>query len=197
LPCDRAVLASALSQDTWFCGRQAYAWATERECLTGLTGAMDSPLLGDVLKASASTKGNGLTMNRLLAVAAVVGLGLLFAGCSQGTSSSRDAGRVELGAADNGKKVQVAPDTVVQITLDSNVTTGYSWKLAPLESRVVEKTKQEYIAPDSQRAGAGGEEVWTFTTRAAGETPLRLEYVRPWEKDVAPAKTFEVTVVVK
>jgi inhibitor of cysteine peptidase len=104
---------------------------------------------------------------------------------------------VNLGAADNGKTVQLAPNAIVQITLDSNVTTGYSWKLVPLESRVIEQTKQEYIAPESQKAGAGGREVWTFTARAAGQTSLRLEYVRPWETNVAPVKAFQVTLDVR
>jgi len=135
-------------------------------------------------------------MRCLAGMPVVVGLGCLLAGCSQALPS-RAIGPVELGAADNGRTIQVAPETVVRITLDSNVTTGYSWKLSPLTIGAVEKTKQEYIAPQSQMVGAGGREVWTFTTRTAGRVPLRLEYIRPWEKDVAPARMFEITLDVR
>jgi inhibitor of cysteine peptidase len=145
-------------------------------------------------------------MNRLLTIAAVAGLTCLLVGCSQTspgqsaapqTRPAQGAERVNLGLADNGKTLQLAPGAVVQITLDSNVTTGYSWKLAKLDTAAVEQTKQEYIAPKTERVGAGGQEVWTFTARSAGRTPLRLEYIRPWEEKVAPAKVFEITLVVR
>jgi predicted secreted protein len=36
-----------------------------------------------------------------------------------------------------------------------------------------------------------------FEAVAVGQTTLDLVYHRPWEKDVPPARTFGVTIVVK
>lgn len=136
-------------------------------------------------------------MTRLLCNLAVLA-GLLggLTGCSQ-VSGRPDDGQLALGAADSDRTVHCKPGGVVQITLDSNVTTGYSWKLVPLEARAVEQTSQEYIAPKTPAAGAGGKEIWKFTARAAGQAVIRLQYVRPWETNVPPARTFQVTVIVK
>ncbi len=135
-------------------------------------------------------------MYRLAGIAVIGGVSALLAGCSQ-AASDLGAGPVELVASDSGRTLQIAGQAVVRVTLDSNITTGYSWKLAPLEGGVVEQTKQEYIAPQTQAMGAGGREVWTFTARNAGRTPLRLEYVQPWMAQAKPAKVFEVTLVVR
>jgi len=83
------------------------------------------------------------------------------------------------------------------ITLDSNATTGYSWRLSDkFTEGVVKSLGSEYTPPETQRKGAGGKEIWRFKAVAAGKTTITLEYVRPWEKGVAPAmvKSFGVTV---
>jgi predicted secreted protein len=59
--------------------------------------------------------------------------------------------------------------------------------------------KSDY-APNPQaadRMGAGGTQALRFTAKSAGKVELKLGYARPWEKDMAPAKTFVVTVVVR
>jgi predicted secreted protein len=45
--------------------------------------------------------------------------------------------------------------------------------------------------------GVGGVFVATFKAVRAGKTTVRMEYRRPWEKDVAPIETFAVTLDVK
>lgn len=82
-------------------------------------------------------------------------------------------------------------------TLDSNATTGYSWKLSDSFSEdIVKLVGSEYQPPETRRKGAGGKEIWRFEAVGAGKTTITLEYVRPWEKGVEPAmvKSFGVTV---
>ena len=83
------------------------------------------------------------------------------------------------------------------ITLDSNPTTGYQWKLSDnLTEGIVKLVKLEYLAPETEMVGTGGKEVWTFEGVRPGETTIDLEYVRPWETGVEPVvvKSFGVTV---
>ena len=84
------------------------------------------------------------------------------------------------------------------VRLTSNPTTGYEWTVkdspAPLEL-----LKSDFARdPEAKNmVGAGGTQTLQFAAAAAGTAALKLEYRRPWEKDVAAAKTFKVTVAVK
>ena len=85
----------------------------------------------------------------------------------------------------------------ITITLESNRTTGYEWQLAvPLKDGILAFAHSEYIPSSTDLVGAGGKEKWTFKALKEGKTSLSFIYVRPWEKDVAPAaqKTFAVII---
>jgi inhibitor of cysteine peptidase len=60
----------------------------------------------------------------------------------------------------------------------------------------VKSVGNEYSAPATGRAGAGGKEVWIFEAVGKGATEISLKYARPWEKDIPPVKTvtFRVSV---
>ena len=84
------------------------------------------------------------------------------------------------------------------IRLDSNATTGYRWQLATApDPAIAMLVSSEYEAGDTQSAGAGGEEAWTFVARGAGRTSIVLEYARPWEHGQPPARTHAVVVNVR
>jgi inhibitor of cysteine peptidase len=106
---------------------------------------------------------------------------------------------IEIGEyTDPSKVVKSAPGMVIIITLQSNKTTGYEWQLAaPLDTKVIDFMKTEYIANEPQVMGSGGTEVWSFRAIGAGSAKIELKYVRPWEKDADPAKriAFDVDVI--
>ncbi len=84
------------------------------------------------------------------------------------------------------------------LTLESNPSTGYLWQLAERpDENVVRLVGSEYkAASDAHRVGAGGNEVWTFRATGKGRTAINLIYVRPWEKDVPPARTATAMIIV-
>ncbi|MCE5323558.1 protease inhibitor I42 family protein [bacterium] len=84
------------------------------------------------------------------------------------------------------------------ITLDSNATTGYQWRLGNQpDEKIVKSMGSVYNEPKSRLMGAGGTEAWTFQAAGKGTTQIVLEYARPWEKDIAPIKTQTFTVTVQ
>jgi predicted secreted protein len=94
---------------------------------------------------------------------------------------------------DNGKTVKAAVGEQIVVRLASNPTTGYQWrtgKLDPVHLKPV--CESRYEPPNGHLVGAGGTEVFTFTTLKPGKTRLRLEYVRSWENK--PIKTFRVII---
>ncbi len=79
---------------------------------------------------------------------------------------------------------------MTQIQLESNPTTGYSWRLAkPASLFDVAKDDYKPAAKQPNVVGSGGTQVITLRAKQQGEETLKFEYVRPWEKDVAPVKT--------
>ena len=94
--------------------------------------------------------------------------------------------------------VSLKVGAVLEVRLEANHTTGYSWVFAPAVNPVLMrqgKTVYQEHASDST-VGAGGVEVWRFKAMKAGKQGLQFEYRRPWEKGAPPAKvvTFSVTV---
>jgi inhibitor of cysteine peptidase len=87
---------------------------------------------------------------------------------------------------------------VLEVRLEANRTTGYSWVATPAANPVLMRqgaAKYEERAAGG-KAGVGGVEVWRFKAVKAGKQGLQFEYRRPWEKGSPPAKvvTFAVTV---
>ena len=118
---------------------------------------------------------------------------LLLAGCA----STRAA--KTLTPLDNGHEVAVAVGQVLIVKLPSNPTTGYSWSLpSGAEPAILKKAGEPAFTRESPFGiiGAGGTEIWRFRATKAGRQTLRLDYARPWEKDVAPVQTVSFDVVV-
>ena len=87
---------------------------------------------------------------------------------------------------------------VLEVRLEANHTTGYSWIAAPVANPVLMRqgaARYEEHASGG-KAGVGGVEVWRFKAVKAGKQGLQFEYRRPWEKGSPAAKmvAFSVTV---
>ncbi|MCK6555652.1 protease inhibitor I42 family protein [Candidatus Binatia bacterium] len=112
------------------------------------------------------------------------------AGCAAGGTGEIAAG----GTA----KVTVPAGREFVVSRDSSPSTGYKWRLAaPLDARVIELVRDEYQPGPESRLGAPGVQLWTFKAVGPGTATLILEYARPWETGVAPARRDEVTVTVE
>lgn len=104
----------------------------------------------------------------------------LFTACGEEAEPGSGPPRtVDVTAEDAGTTVSLAPDDEVVITLESNVTTGFAWKLAlEPDPAVLELVGSTYVAPETDLVGAGGQEVWTFRAVGGGSTELELRYER-------------------
>lgn len=94
--------------------------------------------------------------------------------------------------------VDVRLGAVFSIVLDSNASTGYAWQIAqPLDTSIVETLGSEYHPPPDPMPGAGGTEEWSFRAAGVGRTTIAFGYIRPWERDTAPAETAAFQVIVQ
>lgn len=100
--------------------------------------------------------------------------------------------------SDPGRTIEVYAGQSFTLTLESNRTTGFQWRLsAPLKENIVRFVSDQYLVKKARFAGGGGKEVWVFRAMGKGEAYINFAYARPWEKNVAPAKEVSFKVVVK
>ena len=130
-------------------------------------------------------------MKNLFAVIA----GLLLVGCQTVRSP------VELTQLDSGSQINLKVGQILKVELPSNPTTGYNWTLTDTtESEpVLEKAGEPAYVKDEEAAGIvgiGGKETWKFRAIRAGWQKLRLEYKRPWEREISAEKTFVLDVLI-
>jgi inhibitor of cysteine peptidase len=102
------------------------------------------------------------------------------------------------GPADTSEALEASVGEDVVISMESNQTTGYQWKLKePPDTGILKLASSKYAPDSGAAAGAGGNEIWIFKAVGAGKAVLNFEYVRPWEKDAAPAKVKTVIITVQ
>ena len=127
----------------------------------------------------------------------LVGLGaalFLLTSCAETPSS------IDLDAANNGVTLETTSGVTINITLDSNATTGYKWSLVTEPNAgVLKLVSSDYVSPSSSGTpivGAGGKQFWKFQTTGRGTTSFKLAYFRPFDPTQV-AKEFTATIVVK
>lgn len=81
------------------------------------------------------------------------------------------------------------------ITLEENLSTGYSWEVAglPASISVVEASHDQ---PASHMVGATGTKVFRFAAIARGAGQIVLSLRRPWEPPGAAVRSFAIRVTV-
>jgi inhibitor of cysteine peptidase len=93
---------------------------------------------------------------------------------------------------------EVNKNDTFEVSLNSNPTTGYSWKWINENSELVEKVSADYIPTEVEKAiiGSGGTEIWKFKGTKIGIDTLTLEYCRPWETN-STVETKKIIVKIK
>lgn len=86
---------------------------------------------------------------------------------------------------------------VFNITLVSNPTTGFSWKLYRYNPKAIQLVSHHFQPAASQLMGAPGQEIWTFNVKKSAfnkikHTVIVMRYARPWTKEYATLRTFKI-----
>ncbi|MFH1059075.1 MAG: protease inhibitor I42 family protein [Pseudomonadota bacterium] len=100
------------------------------------------------------------------------------------------------------RTLSVGVGETVDLTLDSNPSTGFRWFLAQPPDNLVLVLETHFYQSDPDaagRVGAPGREVFRFRGVSPGSTNLTLEYARPTEREkgLAPAQRHAIAVRVR
>lgn len=163
-------------------------------CLLPDMSAIDS--WGLTYKANGVVRGTDLS--KVVRYQPTVPPNVFVGGANQPAASSVD---LSLTKSDDGTSITIKTGDTLTVQLDSNPSTGYSWKVVPDDAAVLAQVgePQFSLGDKTPMPGAGGVEIFTFIAKKAGTTTLTLLYARPWETDTTPTpqNTWMVQVTVE
>jgi inhibitor of cysteine peptidase len=117
--------------------------------------------------------------------------------CSR-SGDSMPAGTTNVTDADNEHAVILAVGDTLVVSLATTPGTGFGWKMAELDGKMLRAVGTPEVIPNAHpMPGAPATQVFHFQAVGAGSTGLELDYLRPWEKSAAPARTFHLGVTVR
>lgn len=119
---------------------------------------------------------------------------LLLAACTHQPQTSVSVQEKQLGKC----PMELSMGQTLVITLPSNPTTGFRWVVADAAPGVLRSLGPEvYTTPeDAGLVGSAGQSTWRYQAQLSGNGRLLMHYQRPWEVDVAPAKTIDCQIEV-
>jgi inhibitor of cysteine peptidase len=95
----------------------------------------------------------------------------------------------------DGQQVALHVNQQLDICLPENRVAGYRWVLASTAGGPCALIGDAYEPPDGP-PGRPGLRRWTFKATQPGQERIDLAYVRPWQQDQPPARTFTLHVQV-
>jgi len=103
---------------------------------------------------------------------------------------------LRLRASDSGDTIELdRPGAIVEIALESNPSTGYSWQIIASDSTTLMLVRELFEPGEEGMTGAPGIQRFFFEARAPGTTRLKLGYMRAWES-LPPLQTFDIGFIV-
>ena len=106
--------------------------------------------------------------------------------------------KFDLTEADNGKNIEVHPGDIIRITLESNITTGYSWENADkVDKDILALDANDYVSDPNpeEMDGVGGNTVIVYRALKPGKAKIDLIYLQSWDPSEFDER-FSVTVEV-
>ncbi|HEC94342.1 MAG TPA: hypothetical protein ENI45_00060 [Thermoplasmatales archaeon] len=101
--------------------------------------------------------------------------------------------------SDNGKTLYVDKDWLMNLTLETNPSTGYQWEITKLNHsalQLIDHFCWGYPHRDPPILGAPCNETWILKPISYGETTIELKYWRTWDPEDPFIKTFRVNIII-
>ena len=97
----------------------------------------------------------------------------------------------------NGGTYNIPLDTLIQLRLPENPTTGFSWNLSVTPG--ISILNDTYIPNDTsgKLVGSGGVHLWFLKATGPGDQGISGVYVRPWEPANVNATRFGLSLIVE
>jgi predicted secreted protein len=133
-----------------------------------------------------------------LLVLAVVSASIPACSRSDKAGNAGSGNTINVTQADNERALTLDSGDKLVVSLASTPGTGFGWKVADVDAKVLRQMGAPELIPNPHpMPGAPATQVFRFVATGSGSAGLELDYVRPWEKSAAPARTFHLGVTVR
>jgi inhibitor of cysteine peptidase len=107
------------------------------------------------------------------------------------------ADTIRISEAEHGSQVTLNVGDTLLVTLNANLSTGYSWNIAQNNGSLLRPSgKPSYQQADSGLMGASGTQTFKFKAVGSGGEGLVMLYQKNSLKGVQAADTFQILVVI-
>lgn len=127
----------------------------------------------------------------LLIVSGCLGEASLVNGCEHNGPAKVEK-TVTITEKHHGTTVDLKQGATLIVRLEAAPGTGYGWQIIQNDATKLKLIGEPVFESAGQKAGGTEHEVFHFRALATGTTTLKLHYLRPWEKDTPPLKTYQV-----
>ena len=100
---------------------------------------------------------------------------------------------MRLRGKDSGRTFVLNVREKLDVEIEENPTTGFTWEVTQIPA-LLELKGKEYVPDEPRRMGSGGRQTFHFVVARAGSGSLRLELRRPWEREIKPARLFQINL---
>lgn len=134
---------------------------------------------------------NFMSQKRFVRNLVLMGLWAVLGACSLRSTV------IHLSAADAGGDVSAKVGDTIEIKLQGNITTGYSWEWQKPEGSILELPDDPEYKAESELVGAPGIQIFKFKAASTGKEEIHMIYHRAFEQDVPPLEEYSITVRVE
>jgi inhibitor of cysteine peptidase len=121
-------------------------------------------------------------------------------GAAEESAKQTEEPKISYPQAAADQTTEVGVEGYFEIVLDDDTSGELRWLFKePPDEKLLKIIEERFDGPpaDGEGGGGPGQRVWLFQAIAEGETELTLEYLRPWEEGVAPAKSMTYKISIK
>lgn len=100
--------------------------------------------------------------------------------------------------ANNEQQITLEKGNILIVKLLTNPGIGYGWQIIKNDPNKLQPVGDSILEPLEEEApGATENHVFRFLAQDTGFTSLELHYLRPWESNVPPLKTYRLNVQIR
>jgi len=96
----------------------------------------------------------------------------------------------------NGTEITAHVNEDFEVALSEVRTAGYRWTILENGEPTLKLTAEENLS-NTAGVGGAGQHQWRFHAGSPGETEIKMQYARSWQKTSEPARTFVLKVRVQ
>ena len=127
----------------------------------------------------------------------IVWFWLLVMGCAASVPGIEGSNVVVVTERDANREVMLTTGATLIVRLGAQLGTGYGWQIAENDASVLKPAGPPELEGSGDKPGATQQQIFRFTAEKPGTTRLAFRYVRPWEQEERPARTFRADVRIR